>query len=202
MMNFTQRLVASIAGVLVASTLLLLPTRASAAPSHAPLSSAKSVSLQLGDVHRVVDRSLTVGPARYSTPHAMGACTSTPPKTDFTANFESAVGTKGVLAVISQVVTYGSSAGPTCNQKLVMSQARTLGKTLGIMTTAHGVGTQAFLLDTTGPKTSAPAVYTLGLDFTRGIYRALIIVQSNKKISGSTLIRLGKIVDNRMKAGH
>jgi hypothetical protein len=67
------------------------------------------------------------------------------------------------------------------------------------MTSAHGVGTQAFLLDTTGPKSQGSQVYTLALKFTRGVYRALIIVQSNRTIKASDMIKLGKIVDGRMQ---
>jgi hypothetical protein len=203
-MNLTRSFPIQMAALLVAGSaaLAVAPAQGLAAPTGASLSSGKSVSLQLSDVRRLVDRSLTAGPARYSAAQAMGACTSTPPKTDFTENFGTPVGGKGVLAVISQVFTYGSSAGPTCNQKLALTQAHTLGKILGVLKIIHGVGTQSYLLDTTGPKTSSPPVYTLGLNFTRGVYRALIIVQSNKKISDGTLMALGKIVDARMRGGH
>lgn len=39
----------------------------------------------------------------------------------------------------------------------------------------------------------------LGLSFIRGSYRALITVQSNQKINAADLIKLGKVVDGRMR---
>jgi len=168
---------------------------ASSAPARAP--NAKSVSLQLADVRHVLGSGLTAGDARYSKPQAMGACTSTPPLTEYTATFDGPLHTKGVLGVISQVYTYKSAGGPVCNQKLEISMNKIVA--VGKMTMVHGVGEQAFLLDTTGPKSQRRPVYTLGLKFTRGSYRAIIIVQSNKTIKGADVIRLGKIVDGRMK---
>jgi hypothetical protein len=169
----------------------------STAPARAP--NAKSVSLKLADVLHVLGSGLTAGNARYSKPNAMGACTSTPPLTEYTANFYGPLHTKGVLGVISMVYTYRSAAGPLCNQKLDISMNKVLGGTIGKMTTVHGVGEQAFLLDTTGPKSQRRPVFTLALKFIRGSYRAIIVVQSNQTIKGADVIRLGKIVDGRMK---
>jgi hypothetical protein len=181
--------------------LLLTPVASLAATSSAPIgaANAKTVSLQLSDVRHVLGNGFSASDARYGKPHAMGACTSTPPLTDYIANFSGPLRTKGVLAVISDVYTYKSAAGPVCNQSFEISEYKVLGSTLGKMTSAHGVGTQAFLLDTTGPKSQGSQVYTLALKFTRGVYRALIIVQSNRTIKASDMIKLGKIVDGRMQ---
>jgi hypothetical protein len=191
-----------VAGGLVA--LFVAPSMTLAASSNAPAraTNAKAVSLVLADVRHVLGRELTAGNARYSTPSAMGACTSTPPVKDYTADFYGPLRTKGVLNVISDVYTYKSAAGPVCNQKLDASTYKILGGTLGKLSTVHGVGEQAFVVDTTGPKTKLAPVYTLGLKFTRGLYRAIIIVQSNKKIRESDMVRLGQIVDARMKRTH
>lgn len=185
--------------VLVAA--LLAPAASLAAPSRAPARAAngKSVSLRLADVVHVLGGGLTAGDARSSKPSAMGACTSTPPATDYVANFSGPLRTKGVLTVISQVYTYKSAGGPTCNQKIELTQYQVLGAIAGKVTTVHGVGEQAFILDATGPKTSAPPVYSLALKFTRSLYRAIIIVQSNKPIRVTDMLRLGSIVDGRMK---
>lgn len=163
--------------------------------------SAKSVSLQLSDVRHVLGNGLTANDARYSTPHAMGVCTTTPPITDYLTTFSGPLHTKGVLSVISDVYTYKSVAGPICNQKLDIANDKTLGSIIGKLTTVHGVGTQAFVLDTTGPKSQGPSVYTLALKFTRSVYRGIIIVQSNRKINPADMVALGKIVDRRMQHG-
>ena len=186
------------AGLLAA---LMAPAVALAAPSSAPprAANAKSVSLRLPDVLHVLGSGLTAGDARYSKPNAMGACTSTPPATDFVANFSGPLRTKGVLTVISDVYTYKSSGGPTCNQKIELTEYKLVGAITGKITAVHGVGEQAFILDATGPKTSQPPVYSLALKFTRGLYRAIIVVQSNKPIRVADMIRLGAIVDGRMK---
>jgi hypothetical protein len=180
---------------------LMSPAVTLAAPSSAPAraANAKSVSLRLADVLHVLGRNISVGPARYSKPNAMGACTSTPPATDYTADFSGPLRTKGVLTVISDVYTYKSSGGPTCNQKMEITEYKLVGAITGKITTVHGVGEQAFILDATGPKTSQPPVYSLALKFTRGLYRAIIVVQSNKPIRVADMIRLGVIVDGRMK---
>ncbi|HEX8917149.1 MAG TPA: hypothetical protein VF898_01480, partial [Chloroflexota bacterium] len=195
----------SVLGPIVAAAAMLLlavpPAGALAAPHRAPsyAPSAKSVSLRLGDVLQVLGRGFSAGDTRSSKPTAMGECTSTPPVTDYTVNFMGPLRTKGVLTVISDVYTYKSAAGPVCHLKYDISENKILGRTLGEMTTVHGVGSQAFLLDTTGPKTKEAPVYTLGLNFARGVYRALIIVQSNQKINAAELIKLGKLVDGRMR---
>jgi hypothetical protein len=181
--------------------LALSPVGVLAAPYRVPNSvlSAKSVSLRLGDVLHVLGRGISAGDTRFSKPTAMGECTSTPPVTDYTANFAGPLRTKGVLTVISDVYTYKSAAGPVCHLKYDISENKILGSTLGKMTIVDGVGSQAFLLDTTGPKTKEAPVYTLGLNFARGVYRALIIVQSNRTIKASDMIKLGKIMDARMQ---
>jgi hypothetical protein len=179
---------------LFAAGALLAPHAATAAPASG---TAKSVSLQLVDVRRVLGSAITAGDARYSKPNAMGACTSTPPVTDYIANFSGPLHTKGILTVISDVYTYKSSGGPVCNQKLEISMNKLVA--VGKMTTVHGVGEQAFVLDTTGPKSQGPPVYTLALKFTRGSYRAIIIVQSNHEIKAADMVKLGQIVDGRMK---
>lgn len=195
-----SRITASIAGAGMLA-LFLAPVVTFAALSSEPAGApnAKSVSLRLADVRHVLGSGLTAGSARSSKPNAMGACTSTPPLTRYLTNFDGALHTKGVLAVISDVTTYRSAAGPVCNQKLDISMNKVLGGTLGKMTIVHGVGEQAFLLDTTGPQSQRHPVYTLGLKFIRGSYRALIIVQSNQKINAADMVRLGKIVDGRMR---
>jgi hypothetical protein len=179
----------------------LFPAAVLGAPARSPANatSAKSVSLRLADVLHVLGGGLSAGAGRYSKPSAMGACTSTPPVTDYTANFSGPLRTKGVLTVISDVYTYKTAGGPVCNQKIEISENKILGSTIGKMIAVHGVGTQAFLLDTTGPKSQGPPVYTLGLKFTRGVYRAIIIVQSNKPIKGTDMVKLGAIVDGRMQ---
>jgi len=185
----------------VVGLLLLAPTASIAAPASAPTraANARSVSLRLADVAHVLGRGLTAGNAGYaSKPSAMGACTSTPPVTDFTTDFYGPIRTKGVLNVISDVYTYGSADGPVCNQKIDISSYKVLGGALGKMTTLHGVGGQAFLLDTTGPKSQKPVVYTLALKFTRGVYRVIIVVQSNKGIKTSDMIKLARVVDGRI----
>jgi hypothetical protein len=181
--------------------LALFPVGVLAAPLRVPNSapSAKSVSLRLGDVLHVLGRGISAGDTRSSKPTAMGECTSTPPLTDYTANFAGPLRTKGVLTVISDVYTYQTAAGPVCHLKYDIFENKILGSTLGKMTTVHGVGSQAFLLDTTGPKTKEAPVYTVGLNFARGVYRALIIVQSNRTIRASDMIKLGKIMDGRMQ---
>ena len=181
--------------------LLLTPIASLAAPAGAPAQApnAKSVSPRLADVTRVLGRGLTIGKAGYtSKPSAMGACTSTPPVTDYTADFYGPLRTKGVLNVVSTVYTYRSASGPICNQQIDISTYRVLGGTLGKLTTVRGVGGQAFLVDTTGPKTQGPVVYTLALKFTRGLYRAIIVVQSNKAIKAADMIKLARVVDGRM----
>lgn len=180
---------------------LMAPAVTNAASSEAPAraANAKSVSLRLADVLHVLGRNISTGPARYSKPSAMGACTSTPPATDYTANFSGPLRTKGVLTVISDVYTYKSAGGPTCNQQIEVTEYKLVGAITGKMTTVHGVGEQAFILDATGPKTPQPPVYSLALKFTRGLYRAIIVVQSNKPIRASDMIRLGVVVDGRMK---
>jgi hypothetical protein len=186
------------AGIVAA---MVAPSITLAAPSSAPAraANAKSVSLRLADVLHVLGTNISTGPARYSKPSAMGACTSTPPATDYTANFSGPLRTKGVLTVISDVYTYKSAGGPTCNQQIEVTEYKLVGAITGKMTTVHGVGEQAFILDATGPKTPQPPVYSLALKFTRGLYRAIIVVQSNKPIRVSDMIRLGVIVDGRMK---
>jgi hypothetical protein len=180
---------------------LMAPAATFAAPSSAPAraANAKSVSLRLADVLHVLGTNISTGPARYSKPSAMGACTSTPPATDYIANFSGPLRTKGVLTVISDVYTYKSAGGPTCNQQIEVTEYKLVGAITGKITTVHGVGEQAFILDATGPKTPQPPVYSLALKFTRGLYRAIIVVQSNKPIRVSDMIRLGVIVDGRMK---
>jgi hypothetical protein len=177
-------------------------TLASAPRAPAQAANAKSVSLRLSDVLHVLGGGLTAGTARYNKPSASGACTTTPPVTDYIANFSGPLLTKGVLNVISDVYTYKSAGGPVCNQQTDITLYKTLGGVFGKVTSVHGVGEQAFLLDTTGPKTKLAPVYTLGLKFTRGSYRAIIIVQSHKKIKASDMITLGQIVDGRMKHTH
>jgi hypothetical protein len=147
----------------------------------------------------VLGSGLTAGDARSRKPNAIGVCTSTPPATEYAANFYGPVRTKGVLTVIGDVYTYKSADGPVCNQKYDISTYKVLGGILGKMTIVHGVGEQALLLDTTGPKSQRSPVYTLALKFTRGSYRAIIIVQSNKTIKQADMIKLGTIVDGRMK---
>jgi hypothetical protein len=186
----------------VAIALLLLTLSSSAAlaapaPAHAP--SAKAVSLSLADVRQVLGHGLTNTYARNSTPHALGVCTTTPPVAEYDATYSAPLGTKGVLEAISDVYTYTSAAGPACHLKFDMSEHQTLGDTLGKMSTIHGVGEHAFLLDTTGPKTKEAPVYTLGLNFSRGLYRGVIIVQSNRTIKASDMIKLGKVMDGRMQ---
>lgn len=186
----------------IATAILLLtfsPSAALAAPAPAYAPSAKAVSLRLADVRQVLGHELTDTYAHNRTPHAMGVCTSTPPVAEYDATYSSPLGTKGVLEAISDVYTYTSSAGPACHLKSVLSEHQTLGDTLGKMSTIHGVGEHAFLLDTTGPKTKEAPVYTLGLNFTRGMYRGVIIVQSNRTIKASDMIKLGKIMDGRMQ---
>jgi hypothetical protein len=197
----TLSLIASRIAAAGVIALLLTPTLTLAATPGAPAraANAKSVSLRLSDVLHVLGSGFIAGDARYSKANAMGACTSTPPVTNYNASFSGPLRTKGVLNVISDVYTYKSAGGPVCNQKIDITEYKTLGSIIGKMTTVHGVGEQALLLDTTGPKTKAPPVYTLGLKFTRGLYRAIIIVQSNKKIQASDMIKLGQIVDGRMK---
>ncbi len=186
------------AGLVVA---LMAPAVTHAASSSAPAraANAKSVSLRLADVLHVLGSGLTTGDARSSKPSAMGACTSTPPATGYIANFGGPLRTKGVLTVISDVYTYRSAGGPTCNQKLEVTEYKLVGAITGKITAVHGVGDQAFILDATGPKTSQPPVYSLALKFTRGLYRAIIVVQSMKPIRVTDMIRLGVIVDGRMK---
>ena len=203
-MNARHRLLSRLSSTLAAVTVLLLltPGASLAAQAGAPAraTNARSVSLRLVDVTHVLGRGLTAGKAGYtSKPSAMGACTSTPPVTDYTADFYGPVRTKGVLNVVSDVYTYRSASGPVCNQKIDISTYKVLGGTLGKMTTVHGVGGQAFLLDTTGPKSQEPTVYTLALKFTRGMYRAIIIVQSNKGIKAADMIKLARIVDGRIR---
>ncbi len=183
------------------SAALMAPAVSLASPSGAPArgANAKSVSLRLADVLHVLGSGLTAGDARSSKPNAMGACTSTPPATDYVANFSGPLRTKGVLTVISDVYTYKSAGGPTCNQKIELTEYKLVGAITGQITTVHGVGEQAFILDATGPKTSAPPVYSLALKFTRGLFRAIIVVQSNKPIRVTDMMRLGAIVDGRMK---
>jgi len=196
----TPALIASSIAAAGALALFLAPVATLAAAPSAPIraTNAKAVSLRLADVLHVLGSGLTAGNSRYSKPSAMGACTSPPPVTDYTANFYGPLRTKGVLTVISDVYTYKSAGGPTCNQKLEISMNKVLA--VGKMTIVHGVGEQALVLDTTGPKSQGPLVYTLALKFTRGSYRAIIIVQSNRKIKAADMIKLGKIVDGRMKA--
>jgi hypothetical protein len=177
----------------------LLSPAALAAPASAHAPSAKAVSLRLADVRQVLGHGLTDTYARSSSPHAMGMCTSTPPVAEYDATYSSPLGTKGVLEAISNVYTYKSSAGPACYLKFETSEHQTLGDALGKMSAVHGVGEHAFLLDTTGPKTKEAPVYTLGLNFSRGLYRADIIVQSNRTIKASDMIKLGKIMDGRMQ---
>lgn len=163
-------------------------------------SNAKAVSLTLNDVRQVLDRSLTAVSARSSTPHAMGVCTATPPLTEYDVSFTGSLRTKGVIGVTGLVYTYGSAAGPICREKSEITMFHLGGAVLGeVMTPVHGVGTQAYLLDTTGPKTKQAPVYTLGLNFVRGNYSAVVIVQSNRKIKTADMIRLGSIADARMK---
>jgi hypothetical protein len=161
--------------------------------------SAKAVSLRLADVVHVLGGGLTSGDAKASKPAAMGVCTSTPPATEYTTNFSGSLHTKGVLTVISVVYTFRSVRGPTCTQASDMSTYKLMGGTIGTVTAVRGVGEHAFLVDTTGPKSQGPQVFTLAIKFTRGMYRALIVVQSNQKIKVSNMVMLGKIVDGRMK---
>jgi hypothetical protein len=187
------------AGAMLALNLFPVGAQASRMGSHSRVASAKSVSLRLSDVQHVFRGTFSASGGRYTTPHAIGVCTTTPPATDYTTSFFGPLRTKGVENVISDVYTYKSNAGPRCNQKFEISEAKALGGTLGRMYKAGGVGEEAFILDTTGPKSPGPPVYTLALKFTRGLYRAIIIVQSGKIISHSDMIKLGKIVDERMK---
>jgi hypothetical protein len=182
-------------------TLFLAPAATLAATSSAPARStnAKSVSLVLADVRHVLGGGLTAGYASYSKPTAMGTCTSTPPVTHYAENFLAGLHTKGILAVINDVYTYKRD-GAACNQNLAISMNKLVA--VGKLTLVHGVGEQAYVLDTTGPKTRARPVYTLGINFIRGPYRALIIVQSNQTIKVADMIKLGKIVDGRMRRTH
>jgi hypothetical protein len=203
-MKIQNRTLSLFASSIVAAgmvALLVTPGITRAATSSAPARAvnAKSVSLRLADVLHVLGSGITLGDARSTTPHAIGVCTSTPPATDFLVNFSGPLHTKGILNVISDVVTYKSAGGPGCNQKYDISTYKILGGTLGKLTTVHGVGEQAFVLDTTGPKSQGPQLYSLALKFTRGLYRALIIVQSNQRIKVADMIKLGQIVDGRMK---
>jgi len=187
------------AGGLIALFVAPAITLAASPSALARAANPKSVSLNLADVRHVLSKQLTTTSGRYEKPNAMGACTSTPPVNEYNATFSGPMSTKGVLAAISQVYTYKSSAGPACTEESAASTYKVLGASLGKMSTVHGVGERAFVVDTTGPKTKQAPVYTLGLNFTRGVYRALIIVQSNQKIKASDIVRLGKIVDGRMK---
>jgi hypothetical protein len=179
---------------------LMTPALTFAATPSAPAraANAKSVSLRLADVLHVLGGGLKAGEARFEKPVSL-VCPSTPAITEYHSNFDGPVGTKGVLVAISDIYTYRSAAGPRCLHKSEMSMNKVLGNTIGRMTIVHGVGEQAFLLDTTGPKTKLAPVYTLGLNFTRGSYRANILVQSNRTIKASDMIKLGQIVDERMK---
>jgi hypothetical protein len=152
----------------------------------------------LADVLHVLGGGLKAGEARFEKPVSL-VCPSTPAITEYHSNFDGPVGTKGVLVAISDIYTYRSAAGPRCLHKSEISMNKVLANTIGRMTIVHGVGEQAFLLDTTGPKTKLAPVYTLGLNFTRGSYRANILVQSNRTIKASDMIKLGQIVDERMK---
>lgn len=200
--GFSPRsLSASRMGAAVLIALLAAPAAALGAAPGVPAraANAKSVSLRLTDVLHVLGGGIVAGNARFSKPSAMGACTSTPPATDYTANFSGPLRTKGILTVISDIYTYKQSGGPACNQKIEISQYKVLGSITGKITTVHGVGEQAFMLDATGPKSSTPPVYSLALKFIRGVYRAIIVVQSNQPIRTADMIRLGAIVDGRMQ---
>ncbi len=177
------------------------PQAVTAAPLSAfpRAANAKAVALRLGDVVHVLGHNITAVDARFNKANAMGECTATPPVSNYTTNFSGPVNTKGVLSVIGDVYTYGKAAGPACNQKTDMSMDKVLGATVGKLTVVRGVGTSAFILDSTGPKSPGPPVYTLAIKFTRGLYRAIIVVQSNKTIKSVDMVKLGQIVDHRMQ---
>jgi hypothetical protein len=170
--------------------------------AHAP--SAKAVSLRVTDVRHVLGRDIIAVDARYNT-LLLGECAATPPLTDYGATYGGSPNAKGVLSATSNVYAYNSAVGPACDikheiadQVLAHKAEHDLPGNTGTMSTVHGVGEQAYLLDA-GPKTKERPEYTLSLNFARGMYRAIITVESKKPIKAADMIKLGKIVDARMR---
>ncbi len=192
---------ALIPGVMLLLVLSPVATPGASAAAHAP--SAKAVSLRLTDVRHVLGGGIIAVDARYST-LLLGACAATPPVTDYAVTYGGPPNAKGVLSATSNVYAYKSPAGPTCDIKNEIAQQaienrveHNLTGNTGKMTIVHGVGEQAYLLDS-GPKTRERPDYTLSLNFARGTYRAIITVESNQPVKVADMIKLGKIVDARM----
>ncbi len=170
-------------------------------PAHA--ANAKSVSLTLADVHHVLGNALSASAAGFGQSYVFGACASRPPLTHYSATFVGPVGTKSVLSALIDVYTYKSSSGASCGVAHAIAEDKLIGNlstTLGKVTVMHGVGEQAYIVDIISPTIShGLRVHSLGLNFTRGLYSADIIVQSNQSIKVADMVKLGTIVDGRMK---
>ena len=154
-------------------------------------------------MHQVLGSTLSAGTAGFSQSYVFGACASQPPITHYSATFVGPPGTKSVLSVDSDVYTYKSASGASCSVAHSIAEYKQigdLGPTLGKVTVMHGVGEQAYMVDVTSPTTShGLRVHSLGLNFTRGLYRAVIIVLSNQTIKVADMVRLGTFMDGRMK---
>ncbi|HZU12089.1 MAG TPA: hypothetical protein VFB58_04550 [Chloroflexota bacterium] len=170
-------------------------------PAHA--ANAKSVSLTLTEVHRVLGSALSAGSAGFGKSYVFGPCASKPPVTHYSATFAGPLGTKGVLGVLSDVYTYKSASEASCGVAHSIAFYRWAGDlspTLGRVTIIHDVGAEAFMVDITSPtKSHGVGVHSLGLTFTRGLYTAVIMVQSNQKIKVADMVRLGTFMDERTK---